>query len=391
MLLKLCTDISAPTNLYLSIRILFQKNQMDLDSILRKSPHKPFIPQSSNIVPNNTEDSSCLNNSFFSTPSKNNPNSTRIIADATPSSIGFPKSPALPMASIRLNRDFLSQRTPLHKYLYNANFSPYSPAKRPSSRTSSSNDMGNNRSQYIYSDTNYMSPEEVYENFNLNLTMSIYIERLIKWFSRCLLQPLASKILYIDNIFDNNGLSHLNCQNSSSTDAIPFNLNISNQQQSTSLFSNSSLQTQSIPSTLNQLASSQYASNDFVKQRLSLEKYLSVPGYVQSRKYIVHRILLLASSNFLKEYKWDGGGDHPDTKNWNSSSDPTDSQIIQVVKKPPHFCLVVKNTYYDAPANYHNLFFVLCLALLIIKNECGFYLETTNLASKHLGLAQILE
>ncbi|OMJ24856.1 Transmembrane protein [Smittium culicis] len=295
------------------------------------------------------------------------------------------------MSGFPLQNDYFGQKTPLHKYFYNTRFSPYSTAKRPTSRTPTS-ELGNSRSQYIYSDTNYMSPEEVYENFNLNSTMPVYIERIIKWFSKCLLQPLASKILYIDNIFDNNGLSHLNCQNSSN--AIPFNLNPVYPQQTTSLFMSASSQNQSTPATLSQLSLPQYSSQEHVKQRLSLEKYLSVPNYDHSRKYIVHRILLLASSNFLKEYKWDGGGDHPDTKHWNSSSDPPDSlilfhlfctfldetipsgfqrnknsfsskyllsiedkpdsslpfQIIQVVKKPPHFCLVVKNTYYDAPA-----------------------------------------
>ncbi|PVU84589.1 hypothetical protein BB559_007541 [Furculomyces boomerangus] len=350
----------------------------------------------------------------------------------------YMNTPKLPMSFYGL--DGLGAPTPLHKQMFGGEFSPYKTARLP--HPDSRSDIKGTRNQYIKSNFNYLSPEDVYKNFDLEELMPKYIEKTIQWFPKYLLQPLVNKINQVDTLLINNDMAHLTCENATltSTSTLP-SLTTTNSGiggvSSRSTFGNinpTPLLTVGKPQNLVQLATS-YGNLEGVKDRLSLEKYLSVSGYESSRKYIVHRIKTLVSSNFLKEYKWDSGGFHSDNKPWSSKSDPTDStilfhlfctfldesiplnfggakktftmkyvtnfeekpdpslpfQIVQVAKKPPHLCLVVNDTYYDAPTNYQNMFFTIALALLIIRNDHESYLETTNISGRHLGFTTIFD
>ncbi|KAJ1904973.1 hypothetical protein LPJ71_004691, partial [Coemansia sp. S17] len=65
-------------------------------------------------------------------------------------------------------------------------------------------------------------------------------------------------------------------------------------------------------------------------------------------------------------------------------------QIIQVVRKRPHFCLMVKGSFYDVTASRNNLFITLILLVLEIQRECAGYLGLTNLGGKHVDLLAVV-
>ncbi|KAJ2347011.1 hypothetical protein GGH92_003358 [Coemansia sp. RSA 2673] len=210
--------------------------------------------------------------------------------------------------------------------------------------------------------------------------------------------------------------------------------------------------TSAIPQTLVEL-SLKYGELPQTKERMALEKYLRIPGY-NCRDYIVQRVHTLAQSPALPAYTFDGGGsyipsdtttasaplstgansitsahEHP----WNPAIHPTDGQllfhlfctfmdqtmppvqnsrhpftdryvlqperkpdnnlpvqIIQVVRKRPHFCLMVKGSFYDVTASRNNLFITLILLVLEIQRECAGYLGLTNLGGKHVDLLAVV-
>ncbi|KAJ2700254.1 hypothetical protein FB645_005050 [Coemansia sp. IMI 203386] len=206
-----------------------------------------------------------------------------------------------------------------------------------------------------------------------------------------------------------------------------------------------STQTQNAPQNLVEL-SLKYGDLPQTKERMALEKYLLIPGY-SCRDYIVQRVHTLSQSVALPAYAFDSGGSYvPSTdaaasssattaseKPWNPTQHPTDAQllfhlfctfmdqtmppvqnarnpftdryvlqsdrkpdlnlpaqIIQVVRKRPHFCLFVKGSFYDVAANRNNLFIVLILFVLEIKRECAGYLGLTNLGGKHVDLLSVV-
>ncbi|KAJ2498368.1 hypothetical protein GGH96_004353 [Coemansia sp. RSA 1972] len=187
---------------------------------------------------------------------------------------------------------------------------------------------------------------------------------------------------------------------------------------------------QAVPQTLAELAL-RFGDLPQTKERMALEKYLVVPGYT-SRSYIIARVATLAQSGALPAYVFDGGGSY-DGVPWNAAEHPTDAQllfhlfctfldqamppvqnarhpfsdryvlqaecrpnnnlpaqIIQVSRKKPHFCLIVKGAYYDAAAYQNNLFVALVLFVLEIRRECAGYLGLTNLGGKQVDLLSVI-
>ncbi|KAJ1888863.1 hypothetical protein LPJ66_008352 [Kickxella alabastrina] len=209
---------------------------------------------------------------------------------------------------------------------------------------------------------------------------------------------------------------------------------------------------QTIPQNLVEL-SLKYADLPQTKERMALEKYLLIPGF-NCREYIVQRVHTLSQSGALPAYKFDGGGNYvaganaatatvgsapagdtqaPREQPWNQAQHPTDAQllfhlfctfmdqtmppvqntrypftdrfvlqpdckpdhnlpaqIIQVVRKRPHFCLFVKGSFYDVTAGRNNLFIVLILFVLEIQRECAGYLGLTNLGGKQVDLLSVI-
>ncbi|KAJ2553368.1 hypothetical protein EV175_002967 [Coemansia sp. RSA 1933] len=198
--------------------------------------------------------------------------------------------------------------------------------------------------------------------------------------------------------------------------------------------------TQGAPQDLADL-SLRYGDLPQTKERMALEKYLLVPGYT-CRDYIIQRVRALSQSGALPAYMFDGGGSYTPSsdgtgvaseKQWSPSLHPTDAQllfhlfctfmdqtlppvqnsrhpftdryvlqpdrkpdnnlpiqIIQVVRKRPHFCLIVKGSFYDVTANRNNLFITLILFVLEIQRECAGYLGLTNLGGKQVNLMSVI-
>ncbi|KAJ1733021.1 hypothetical protein LPJ61_001766, partial [Coemansia biformis] len=203
-----------------------------------------------------------------------------------------------------------------------------------------------------------------------------------------------------------------------------------------------------VPQTLVELQQ-RYGDLPQTKERMALEKYLRIPGH-NCRGYVVQRVKTLSQSCALPAYVFDAGGSFiPDDSTstadaaageqsqaeqpWNASTHPTDGQllfhlfctfmdqtmppvqntrhpftdryvlqperkpnnnlpvqIIQVARKRPHFCLVVKGAFYDVAPNRNNLFIVLALFVLEIQRECAGYLGLTNLGGKHVDLLAVI-
>ncbi|KAI8321418.1 hypothetical protein GQ54DRAFT_317587 [Martensiomyces pterosporus] len=206
--------------------------------------------------------------------------------------------------------------------------------------------------------------------------------------------------------------------------------------------------TQGIPQSLVEL-SMRYGDLPQTKERMALEKYLLVPG-ASCRDYIVQRVHTLAQSGALPAYTFDGGGSYipssdsataaadssastAQEQRWSPAVHPTDAQllfhlfcvfmdqtmppvqntrhpftdryvlqldrkpdnnlpvqIVQVARKRPHFCLIVKGSFYDVTANRNNLFITLILFVLEIQRECAGYLGLTNLGGKHVDLLAVI-
>ncbi|KAJ2798098.1 hypothetical protein H4R20_004942, partial [Coemansia guatemalensis] len=190
---------------------------------------------------------------------------------------------------------------------------------------------------------------------------------------------------------------------------------------------------QAVPQTLAELAT-RYAGLPQTKERMALEKYLQIPGY-SCRKYIVQRVNTLAQSGALPAYVFDSGGCTTGAEQaWNATEHPSDAQllfhlfctfmdqtmppvqnlrhpftdrfvlqadnkpntnlpvqIIQVARKRPHFCLVVKGAFYDIAAGRNNLFITLVLFVLEIQRECAGYLGLTNLGGKQVDLLSVID
>ncbi|KAJ1677108.1 hypothetical protein EV182_006856, partial [Spiromyces aspiralis] len=187
-----------------------------------------------------------------------------------------------------------------------------------------------------FGDYGYLDPDEVIHKFNITTELPYYIENMRRWFSKYLLAPLAKQIDETDTLLKENELGHLTCLLAMSDDPVTLLNSTNTPTPSTiattarSLFGSSVVQQQpaaAIPSTLQDMAKD-YPKSPITKLRLSLECYLSVPGFNNSnvRAYIINRIRELNRGDTLSDYTWDGGSTSQDGLHWKSSIHPSDGQ-----------------------------------------------------------------
>lgn len=300
-------------------------------------------------------------------------------------------------------------------------------------------------------DVVYLEPHQVLEKYGVERDILDWVENMHTWFVEHLLKPLCKQIDDLDALFEQHGLGHLSCRRAVLDTVALEQAKARTAAGATGLggfgggmFGGGISQPQSTtpPQTLIEL-SIHHANLAQTKERMALEDYLLLPGYSSCRDYIVQRIHTLSQSSALPAYTFDGGGNYMpgDTKDlltseekpWNPVLHPTDAQllfylfctfmdktmppvqnlsqpfadkyvlqpsdkpdsnlpvqIIQVVRKRPHFCLNVKGSYYDVAANRNNLFITLILFVLEVQRECAGYLGLTNLGGKHVDLLAVI-
>ncbi|KAI9479059.1 hypothetical protein LPJ78_003166 [Coemansia sp. RSA 989] len=295
------------------------------------------------------------------------------------------------------------------------------------------------------SSVEYLEPDEVLERYMVERELPGWVENMHVWFVRHLLRPLDKQIKELDALFEQHGLGHLSCRRAVLD---PKSLDQSRSQQPQPSLFGSQLRTgfgglgnsmtgtnvlshapgsQTVPQTLEELTQ-RYGDLPQTKERMALEKYLLVPTTIADRSYVVDRVATLAQSGALPAYVFDAGG-----SSWNASKHPTDAQllfhlfctfmdqsmppvqntrrpftdrfvlqaenrpnsnlpvqIIQVSRKKPHFCLVVKGAFYDVAAGHNNLFATLVLFVLEVQRECAGYLGLTNLGGKQVDLLNVI-
>ncbi|KAJ2774231.1 hypothetical protein IWQ56_000666 [Coemansia nantahalensis] len=291
----------------------------------------------------------------------------------------------------------------------------------------------------------YYEPHEVLERYGAERDILDWVDNMRVWFVRHLLRPLCRQIDELDALFEQHGLGHLSCRRAE-LDPAALEQEKAKQQQPTGLFGGgfgsgfgsgfgggaAAPGSQGVPQTLAELQL-RYGELPQTKERMALEKYLRIPGHT-CRGYVVQRVKTLSQSGALPAYVFDAGGSFvPDGEGaeqpWSAATHPTDGQllfhlfctfmdqtmppaqntrhpftdryvlqpeskpdaslpvqIIQVVRRRPHFCLVVKGAFYDVAPNRNNLFIALALFVLEIQRECAGYLGLTSLGGKHVDL-----
>ncbi|KAJ2721088.1 hypothetical protein GGI07_004193 [Coemansia sp. Benny D115] len=437
------------------------------------------VPGTSNVTDAEPQATPSLSRSGFGFPLSSN----------LPLSSGFGDStmvtPRLPVSRYGLND--ITAATPLQQHLRSQPTVGLYQTATPVSRKSGSEGSKGASKDRSSGDIEYLEPHEVLEKYGIERDMFDWVENMRSWFVRHLLRPLCKQIDELDELFQQNGLGHLSCrkavldaqaleQAKNASTVAPGGL-FGSRLGTTSVlggtfgsgFGSSAInpistqanQSQSnVPQTLVDL-SLRYGDLPQTKERMALEKYLLVPGFDNSREYIVQRVHTLAQSGALPGYVFDGGASYiadaePGTttaagsgvgsgashsglpssreRPWNQAQHPTDgqllfhlfcafmdqvmppvqnirhaftdryvlqpdrkpnynlpAQIIQVVRKRPHFCLVVKGSFYDVSAGRNNLFVTLILFVLEIQRECAGYLGLTNLGGKHVDLLSVLK
>ncbi|PIA18444.1 hypothetical protein COEREDRAFT_91290 [Coemansia reversa NRRL 1564] len=296
----------------------------------------------------------------------------------------------------------------------------------------------------------YLEPHEVLERYGVERDIFGWVENMHMWFVRHLLRPLNKQINELDALFEQHGLGHLTCRRAEldkaalaqakngqqgvfgSFGSTGFGGGFGTSMGGTNVLSHAPA-AQTVPQTLAELAT-RYGGLPQTKERMALEKYLQIPGY-SCREYIVQRVNTLAQSGALPAYLFDNGGWATGTEQmWNATEHPSDAlllfhlfctfmdqtmppvqnvrhpftdrfvlqadfkpntnlpvQIIQVARKRPHFCLVVKGAFYDIAAGRNNLFITLVLFMLEIQRECAGYLGLTNLGGKQVDLLSVID
>ncbi|KAJ1843791.1 hypothetical protein LPJ70_003245, partial [Coemansia sp. RSA 2708] len=264
----------------------------------------------------------------------------------------------------------------------------------------------------------YLEPDEVLAHYGA-AGAAAWAERMRAWFVRHLLRPLGAQMAELDALFEQHGLGHLACSRAELDPAALLGAfgGAGASMGGTNVLSHAP-GSQAVPQTLEELAR-RYGALPQTRERMALERYLRVPGYA-CRAYVVRRVAALAQGGALAAYAYDGGG-----AGWSGAQHPTDAQlllhlfctfmdqamppvpgcrrafsdryvlqagrapdaslpaqIVQVARKKPHFCLVVKGAYYDVAAGPSNLFVALALFVLEIRRECAGYLGLTNLGGK---------
>ncbi|KAJ2741162.1 hypothetical protein GGI20_005375 [Coemansia sp. BCRC 34301] len=359
-------------------------------------------------------------------------------------------TPRLPVSRFGIND--MPASTPMQQHLRAQPTMGLYQTATPLSRASGSEGAKGSSKDRTSRDMDYLEPHEVLERYGVEREILDFVENMHTWFVRHLLRPLCKQIDELDSLFELHGLGHLSCRRAVLDSAALEQAKASSGASalgSFGAFGSSSLSqsTSAIPQTLVDL-SLKYGELPQAKERMVLEKYLRIPGYI-CRDYIVQRVHTLAQSSALPAYTFDGGGsyipndgsassansavDSAHEQPWNPVTHPTDgqllfhlfctfmdqtmppvqnsrhpftdryvlqperkpdhnlpAQIIQVVRKRPHFCLMVKGSFYDVTANRNNLFITLILFVLEIQRECAGYLGLTNLGGKHVDLLAVV-
>ncbi|KAJ2337065.1 hypothetical protein GGI00_000467 [Coemansia sp. RSA 2681] len=359
-------------------------------------------------------------------------------------------TPRLPVSRYSIND--MPIATPMQQHLRAQPTIGLYQTAAPISRTSGSEGVKGSSKDRTSGDMDYLEPHEVLERYGVEREILDWVENMHMWFVRHLLRPLCKQIDELDSLFEQHGLGHLSCKRAVLDTAALEQAKASGASTfgSFGAFGSSALaqSTSSTPQTLVDLAL-KYGELPQAKERMALEKYLRVPGYL-CRDYIVQRVHTLAQSGALPAYSFDGGGSYipndgsaasansatspAQEQPWNPVTHPTDGQllfhlfctfmdqtmppvqncrhpftdryvlqperkpdhnlpvqIIQVVRKRPHFCLMVKGSFYDVTANRNNLFITLILFVLEIQRECAGYLGLTNLGGKHVDLLAVID
>ncbi|KAJ2489853.1 hypothetical protein IWW37_003621 [Coemansia sp. RSA 2050] len=365
---------------------------------------------------------------------------------SVPSAYGDPHmaTPRLPVS--RYSISDMPAATPMQPHLRAQPTIGLYQTATPVSRASGSEGGAKGSSKdRIGREVEYLEPHDVLEKYGVERDILDRVESMHMWFVRHLLRPLCKQIDELDSLFDQHGLGHLSCRRAV--------LNTAALEQAKSTGSSGfgiagsfslAQSTSAIPQTLVDL-SLKYGELPQTKERMALEKYLRIPGYL-CRDYIIQRVHTLAQSDAMPAYTFDGGGSYVPSDSpsasaptsaqeqaWNPAIHPTDGQllfhlfctfmdqtmppvqnsrhpftdryvlqperkpdsnlpvqIIQVVRKRPHFCLMVKGSFYDVTASRNNLFIALVLFVLEIQRECAGYLGLTNLGGKHVGLLAVV-
>ncbi|KAJ1921714.1 hypothetical protein H4219_000447 [Mycoemilia scoparia] len=418
-------SISRPPTTPLSVRSIRRSTAGDmidireLDSMLNQGRKSPGVD----------------GDSPFATPLRNTENDNNF---ATP-------TPRLPIAGMGFSQfgggPDSSLSTPLQQRLTSMpEFSVYHTAT-PLRRTMGPGDSSKTRKSQPIGNQEYLDPDEVIHQFGIAADLPAFIENMRKWFTKHILRPLQKQVEEMDDLLQNNNMGQLACTQATSND--PVSLLYSQppqppQQTTTSLFGlGSSINTQQLsnPTSLEDLAKN-YPNGQITKQRLSLECYLSIPGYdnFRIRGYVLNRISELSRGGVLSDYSWDSGTRSSGTFQWKESTHPPDSQllfhffctfmdqcmplsqkmnqvftkkyvaifgdnletnlpikIVQVSKRNPHFSILSKNVFYDTASGRNNLFITLVLFVLKIKQDCAGYLNLVNLDSKQINLLSVVD
>ncbi|KAJ2894741.1 hypothetical protein IWW38_002484 [Coemansia aciculifera] len=351
-------------------------------------------------------------------------------------------TPRLPVSRYSINDMPIS--TPMQQHLRAQPTIGLYQTATPVSRASGSEGAKGSSKDRASGDVDYLEPHEVLERYGVERDILDWVDNMHMWFVRHLLRPLCKQIDELDSLFEQHGLGHLSCKRAV-LDTAALEQSKASGASTFGAFGTSSLtqNASATPQTLVDLAL-KYGELPQTKERMALEKYLRIPGYL-CRDYIVQRVHTLAQSGTLPAYTFDGGGSYVPSEGssfaaitaqeqpWNPVTHPTDGQllfhlfctfmdqtmppvqnsrhaftdryvlqperkpdhnlpvqIIQVVRKRPHFCLMVKGSFYDVTANRNNLFITLILFVLEIQRECAGYLGLTNLGGKHVDLLSVV-
>ncbi|KAJ2412763.1 hypothetical protein GGI10_003489 [Coemansia sp. RSA 2530] len=145
----------------------------------------------------------------------------------------------------------------------------------------------------VAGDMNYAAPFEVLKMYGVERDVMDRVDGMRKWFVRHLLRPLCKQLDELDSLIDQHGLGHLSCRRAvldtaalerakSATSGGIGIAGISSRVQNASV----------IPHTLVDL-SLKHGELPETKERMALEKYLSIPGCL-CRDYVIQRLHTLA-------------------------------------------------------------------------------------------------
>ena len=262
------------------------------------------------------------------------------------------------------------------------------------------------------------------KEWNVEPFIDAWAESVRKWLSTNLMESLMKRIASLDEKLKSAGFEHLGCINQS-TDLLAWRGPQPN--------ANPLMRSQAgPPQTLQQLVES-YPNEDVTKERVKLERYLTIGKYT-CRAYILHRINMLSHGSCLAQFQWSVYQPF-EGKEWTSEKFPTDAEIIMslfcsflsehieklephkqnafavkhflpVGAKPPasktiamireqskvpvHYQFIVDNIIWDIYPNRNNLFQTLALFVYYVKSACSGYIDLLYLGSKAVGLLDIV-